>query len=90
MPNLIAGREIVPELLQAAFTASNIVDRLTPLLADGPARKKAQSDLLAVRRALISKADPLQNNTVQADNEVTATAMARAADAALYILKSSS
>jgi lipid-A-disaccharide synthase len=90
MPNLVAGREIVPELLQEAFTASNILDRLTPLLADGPARKKAQSDLLAVRRALVSKADPLQNNTVQADNEVTATAMARAADAALYILKSSS
>ncbi len=90
MPNLIAGREIVPELLQNDFTASNVIARLTPLLDDGPARELTQQDLLSVRNSLALPADPLQNSTTGADNEVTATAMARAADAALYILKSSS
>jgi lipid-A-disaccharide synthase len=87
MPNLIAGREIVPELLQSDFTASNTVARLTPLLEEGSARTKTKQELHAVGQSLVG---PLQNGIAQADNKVTATAMARAADAALYILKSSS
>jgi lipid-A-disaccharide synthase len=38
MVNLIAGEEVVPELIQHDFTAQNIVARLNPLLSDGPAR----------------------------------------------------
>jgi lipid-A-disaccharide synthase len=86
MPNLIAGREIVPELLQSDFTASKIVSLLTPLLDEGSRRASTQRELHAIRESLTA---PLQNRTDQADNEGAATAMARAATAALYILKSS-
>ena len=36
MANLIAGKRVVPELIQDDFTASNIVEQLRPLLPDGP------------------------------------------------------
>ena len=36
MVNLIAGRRIVPELLQDRFTAENVAAALRPLLADTP------------------------------------------------------
>ena len=39
MANLIAGKRVVPELIQDDFTASNIVQHLEPLLPDGPARE---------------------------------------------------
>ncbi|MEO6911414.1 MAG: lipid-A-disaccharide synthase, partial [Edaphobacter sp.] len=38
MVNLIAGRRIVPELLQGQFTAANLAAALQPLLADTPQR----------------------------------------------------
>ncbi len=37
MPNLIAGRRIVPELIQDGFTAARVADETVPLLTD-PAR----------------------------------------------------
>ena len=40
MVNLIAGEEIVPELVQHDFTAENVVGRLHEILPDGPARDK--------------------------------------------------
>jgi lipid-A-disaccharide synthase len=40
MVNLVAGREIVPELIQANFTADTVAARLAEVLADGPAREK--------------------------------------------------
>jgi lipid-A-disaccharide synthase len=46
MVNLIAGRRIVPELLQDRFHPDNLSDTLEPLLADTPARA-AQIDALA-------------------------------------------
>ena len=36
MANLIAGKRVVPELIQHDFTAANIVQQLEPLLPDGP------------------------------------------------------
>ena len=39
MANLIAGKRVVPELIQHDFTASNIVQQLKRLLPDGPARQ---------------------------------------------------
>ena len=53
MVNLIAGRRIVPELLQDRFTALDVVATLRPLLADGVERKAMMDDLAAVRRALL-------------------------------------
>jgi lipid-A-disaccharide synthase len=52
MVNLIAGRRIVPELLQDRFTAANIASALRPLLADSPERARMIADLAEVRHAL--------------------------------------
>jgi lipid-A-disaccharide synthase len=52
MPNLIVGRQIVPELLQSEFTAANVAQELGPLLADGPAREKMLGGLAEVRSRL--------------------------------------
>ena len=52
MVNLIAGRRIVPELLQTRFTAENVASALRPLLDDTPARARMIADLAEVRRTL--------------------------------------
>jgi lipid-A-disaccharide synthase len=54
MVNLIAGRRIVPELLQTRFTAENVAEALNPLLANGSERDKMIADLAEVRRSLQS------------------------------------
>jgi len=54
MVNLIAGRRVVPELLQARFTAENVTAALRPLLANGPEREQMIADLAEVRRSLQS------------------------------------
>jgi lipid-A-disaccharide synthase len=56
MVNLIAGRRIVPELLQDQFTAANVASALRPLLADTPERARMIADLAQVRRALLTPA----------------------------------
>jgi lipid-A-disaccharide synthase len=52
MANLIAGKRVVPELIQDDFTAENIVQQITPLFADGPARQSMMEELLRVRGLL--------------------------------------
>jgi lipid-A-disaccharide synthase len=52
MVNLIAGRRIVPELIQDDFTASKVVERLHPLLENEDARATMQSDLRSVGATL--------------------------------------
>jgi lipid-A-disaccharide synthase len=52
MVNLIAGRRIVPELIQHDFTASKVVEQLRPLLENEQARATMQSDLRTVGAAL--------------------------------------
>jgi lipid-A-disaccharide synthase len=52
MVNLIAGRRIVPELVQHDFTASKVVEHLRPLLENEEARATMQSDLRTVGAAL--------------------------------------
>ena len=54
MVNLVAGRRVVPELLQEQFTAENIVARLMPLLEDGPERAAQITALAEVHRKLLS------------------------------------
>ncbi|MEO6909948.1 MAG: lipid-A-disaccharide synthase, partial [Edaphobacter sp.] len=53
MVNLIAGRRIVPELLQGQFTAANLAAALQPLLADTPQRAQMIADLAETRRKLL-------------------------------------
>jgi lipid-A-disaccharide synthase len=52
MVNLIAGRWVVPELLQARFTAENVAAALHRLLVDGPERDRMIAGLAEVRHAL--------------------------------------
>lgn len=53
MVNLIAGRRIVPELIQQQFTAANVAEALKPLLADTPERAQMVASLAEVRRSLV-------------------------------------
>jgi lipid-A-disaccharide synthase len=52
MANLIAGKRVVPELIQHDFTATNIVQQVEPLLPDGPARESMMEELRAIRNLL--------------------------------------
>jgi lipid-A-disaccharide synthase len=52
MANLIAGKRVVPELIQHDFTAANIVQHLSPLLPDGLARESMRMELGLIREAL--------------------------------------
>jgi lipid-A-disaccharide synthase len=52
MVNLIAGKEIVPELVQHDFTAEKVVARLGEILPDGQARAQMIDRLAAVRHLL--------------------------------------
>ncbi len=54
MVNLIAGRRIVPELLQGAFTAANVASALAPLLAESPQRAAQIAALAEVRSRLLA------------------------------------
>ena len=48
MANLIAGKRIVPELIQHDFTAAKIVQQIEPLLPDGAPRESMMKELRAV------------------------------------------
>jgi lipid-A-disaccharide synthase len=52
MVNLIAGRRVVPELIQKNFTAERVVAELEPLIADGEGREQMLRDLAEVRQKL--------------------------------------
>jgi len=52
MVNLIAGREIVPELVQQDFTADNVVTHLNQIIPEGPARQAQIEGLADVRAQL--------------------------------------
>jgi lipid-A-disaccharide synthase len=58
MPNLIAGRRIVTELIQRDCTPANIVRELTAIIADGPAREQMLRDLAEVREKLRDSGSP--------------------------------
>jgi lipid-A-disaccharide synthase len=52
MVNLVAGEEIVPELVQHDFTADNVVSRLRQIIPDGQARSKMMAGLAGVKTRL--------------------------------------
>ena len=52
MVNLVAGKEVVPELVQRDFTAQNVILKLKEILADGPARSHMIEGLTKVRESL--------------------------------------
>jgi len=77
MPNLIAGRRIVPELLQDHFTAQNVAAELAPLLADTPERHAQIVALAELRNGLLAAGGP------------QLAPLDRAADIILELLRSS-
>ncbi|MDR3741469.1 MAG: lipid-A-disaccharide synthase [Terracidiphilus sp.] len=77
MVNLIAGRRIVPELIQSDFTAENIVQHLETLLPDGPPRQSMMEELRRMRALL-------QTHTAQPGS--TSGAIGRVADITLETL----
>jgi lipid-A-disaccharide synthase len=60
MVNLIAGREVVPELIQSDFTARNVVSHLQKLLHDETARSRMQNELAQVSASLHAKRSPIE------------------------------
>jgi lipid-A-disaccharide synthase len=78
MVNLIAGKRVVPELIQGEFTASNIVRQLQPLLPDGPRRQSMMQDLAGIRSLLSAPATDHQR--------VGGGPIGRVADVALDLL----
>jgi lipid-A-disaccharide synthase len=81
MSNLIAGKRVVPELIQNDFTASNLVRQLRPLLSDGPPRQSMMKELAAIRDMLQTTA----GNAAVADG-----AIGRVAEITLELLGVSS
>jgi len=52
MVNLVAGREVVPELIQGGFTPQSVEREVRALLEDGPARQRMTEALAEVRGML--------------------------------------
>ena len=65
MVNLIAGRRVVPELLQERFTAENVAAALRPLLEDGPERARMMADLAEVRAKLLPDSGSGSGNAIE-------------------------
>jgi lipid-A-disaccharide synthase len=59
MVNLIAGREVVPELVQKDFTAENVLGEIVKILSDGPVREAMIAGLDGVKAALRGEPDRL-------------------------------
>jgi lipid-A-disaccharide synthase len=57
MVNLIAGEEIVPELVQQDFTAENVAARLREILPDGAVRERMIAGLTQVKAMLRAPGD---------------------------------
>jgi lipid-A-disaccharide synthase len=79
MANLIAGKRVVPELIQEDFTAANIVEQIKPLLPDGPARESMTMELGAIREALQVHAGGQDADTASGSTGSGLTAIERVA-----------
>jgi lipid-A-disaccharide synthase len=52
MPNLIAGKKVVPELIQKDFTAQNVFKALNAIIPEGLARRQMEANLKMVQQLL--------------------------------------
>jgi len=59
MVNLVAGRKVVEELIQDAFTPQAAAAEVSRLLASAPAREEQRQGLAEVARRLATDADPI-------------------------------
>jgi lipid-A-disaccharide synthase len=86
MPNLIAGRKIVPELIQGGFTAESVVRELNKIIPDGPGREQMLADIHEVQSRLRDRADA---GSSDAETPVTRAPVVRAAQEIMGSLKGS-
>jgi lipid-A-disaccharide synthase len=63
MVNLVAGRKVVPELMQEEATGAAIAQEAVRLLEDQDARERMKVDLLTVTAQLRTDSNPIQNAT---------------------------
>ncbi|HEU5349972.1 MAG TPA: lipid-A-disaccharide synthase [Terracidiphilus sp.] len=75
MANLIAGRRVVPELIQNDFTAANIVRELASLLPDGPPRQSMMKELNGIRDRLGTVSTPQGEPRMNAIDRVASIAL---------------
>jgi len=78
MVNLIAGKRVVPELIQSECTSEHIVREIEPLIPDGPPRQSMMEELARIRSLLM---------THPASGVVASSAIDRVAAVALELLK---
>jgi lipid-A-disaccharide synthase len=89
MVNLIAGKEIVPELVQHDFTVEKVVGKLNEILPDGTARTRMIDGLNDVRERLGGSTvggSMLGGTTVGRTSEGGVHPVDRAAEAVLAVL----
>lgn len=60
MVNLVAGRAIVPELMQNEFYGERLAAEAVRVLEDGPGRERMRAELKAVAEALSGGEDPFR------------------------------
>jgi lipid-A-disaccharide synthase len=66
MVNLVAGRKVVPELIQAALTPQRLAAEACSLLSDDEARRRMREDLAGVARSLSGPNDPMPTDPMEA------------------------
>jgi lipid-A-disaccharide synthase len=64
MVNLVAGRKIVPELMQDQMTGVTLADAVSDLLRDASARSRMRQDLAEVAARLSTREDPMERAAV--------------------------
>jgi lipid-A-disaccharide synthase len=90
MANLIAGKRVVPELIQSECTPEHILRALEPLLPDGPPRQSMMEELAQIRGLLtrgLLKTRSAGGASVAGDAGETGDAIARVAAVALGLMK---
>jgi lipid-A-disaccharide synthase len=85
MVNLVAGREVVPELIQDGFTPESVEREVKALLEDGEARQRMKEALAEVRGMLRGAltADSTPGGTTESAAYRAARAILRVAESAV-------
>jgi lipid-A-disaccharide synthase len=81
MANLIAGKRVVPELIQNDFTALKIVQQIEPLLPDGIARESMKKELRTIGGLLHSRQTGKDSGAIERVAAITIELIASASPA---------